>query len=163
MEFCVYNHRKPPDVNVMEPEGQKSKLIVPHSHAYLDLNNDFVADLFVTTVDHFEVWHGRDKEGFNFSHKIFLSQGNDNKHVGQTLFLDIELKGEMNHLLPICFDKQCMNSSILVNTGSHFEDLRVNFKDNENQQWGFVVPDKSQPYINAITLRGGDFNMDGFP
>lgn len=147
----------------MEPIGEKSQLIVPHSHAYLDLNNDFMADLFVATVDHFEVWHGREKEGFMFSHKIHLPQGNDNKHVGQTLFLDIELKGEINHLLPICFDKQCMNSSILVKVDSHFEDLHVNFKDNENQQWGFVVPDKNHPYVNAITLRGGDFNMDGFP
>lgn len=146
----------------MKPTEGKSKLIVPHSHAYLDLNGDFTADLFVATVDHFEVWHGLEKEGFAYSHKIDLPQGDDDKHVGQSLFLDIELKGKMNQLLPMCFDKKCMNSSILVHSGARFEDLHVNFKDNENQQWGFVY-DKDQPYLNAITLRGGDFNMDGFP
>lgn len=157
--------RKPPNVNVMEPRGEKSKLRVPHSHAYLDLNGDFLADLFVTTEDDFEVWHGqdgKDKEGFEFSHKIHLPTG-FGKHVGQSLFLDIELKGQMNHLLPICFDKNCMNSSIFVNSSSRFENLHVNFKDYENQQWGFVVPDPDQPYLNTITLRAGDFNMDGFP
>lgn len=155
-------NRKPPEINVMKPKGNNSTLIVPHSHAYLDLNNDFMADLFITTIDHFEVWHGREKEGFEFSHKIHLPAGDYDKHVGQTLFLDIELKGEMNQLLPICFDAKCMNSSILVDAGTHFHDLHVNFKDNENQQWGFVVPQNS-PYLNTITLRGGDFNMDGFP
>lgn len=145
----------------MEPN--KSTLIVPHSHAYLDLNNDFVADLFIATVEHFEVWYGREKGGFVFDHKILLPDGDDNKYVGQTLFLDIELKGEMNQLLPMCFDKKCINSTILVYAGGTFQDLRVNFKDYENQQWGFVVPDKDQPYLNTITLRGGDFNMDGFP
>lgn len=162
--FWVFNsERKPPSVSIMEPKIEKSKLTIPHSHAYLDLNNDFTADLFVTTEDHFEVWHGQENEGFVYSHKIDLPTGNDNKHVGQTLFLDIELKGEMNQLLPICFDKNCVNSTLLVHAGNHFHDLHVNFKDNENQQWGFVVPDKDQLYLNTITLRGGDFNMDGYP
>lgn len=147
----------------MDPNGHKSQLIVPHSHAYLDLNNDFVADLFVATIDHFEVWYGKVKEGFVFSHEIQLPTGDNDKHVGQSLFLDIELKGEMNQVLPMCFDKKCMNSSILVHAGDGFYDLHVNFKDAENQQWGFAVPDKNQPYLNTITLRGGDFNMDGFP
>lgn len=163
-KFWVFgSDRKEPNVHVMEPIGDKTALKVPHSHAYLDLNNDFMADLFVTTLDHFEVWHGLEQEGFKFSHKIHLPDGNYNQHVGQTLFLDIELKGEMNYLLPICFDKKCTNSSILVNHNSSFENLNVNFKDNENQQWGFVVPDKDQPYLNTITMRAGDFNMDGFP
>lgn len=147
----------------MQPEAEKSRLLVPHSHAYLDLNNDFTADLFVSTEDHFEVWQGQDKEGFKYSHKISLPAGNDNKVVGQTLFLDIELKGEMNQLLPICLDKKCISSTIMVHSGNTFHDLPVNFKDYENQQWGFVPPDKNQPYLNTITLRGGDFNMDGFP
>lgn len=155
--------RNSPKVHVMKPIGDKTELIVPHSHAYLDLNNDFMSDLFVTTVDHFEVWHGIEKEGFEFSHKIHLPDGNYKQHVGQTLFLDVELKGEMNYLLPVCFDNKCTNSSILVNHGQSFENLNVNFKDNENQQWGFVVPDKDQPYLNTITMRAGDFNMDGFP
>lgn len=122
-----------------------------------------MADLFIATVDHFEVWYGQDREGFVFDHKIHLPEGDYNKHVGQTLFLDIELKGKMNQLLPMCFDKKCTNSSILVHAGGGFQDLHVNFKDFENQQWGFVIPDKDQPYLNTITLRGGDFNMDGFP
>ncbi|KAJ6645695.1 T-cell immunomodulatory protein [Pseudolycoriella hygida] len=162
--FWVFNdERKPPNINVMEPVGEKSLLSVPHSHAYLDLNGDFMADLFIATEDHFEVWHGKGKEGFTFDHKINLPDGKYNNRIGQSLFLDIELKGQITQLLPICFDTKCMNSSILVYTGTSFADLNVNFKDNDNQQWGFVVPDPTIPYLSTITLRGGDFNMDGFP
>lgn len=40
----------------------------------------------------------------------------------------------------------------------------MNFKDgNGNAQWGFVPPRPGHDYLNAITLRGGDFNMDGYP
>lgn len=77
--------------------------------------------------------------------------------------MDIELKGNINQILPICFDSACLNSTLLVNVGTHFHDLLIDFKDANNVQWGFVVPQKDQLYINTITLRGGDFNMDGYP
>lgn len=161
--FWVFNsERKTPNITKMiPPHDSNVPLSVPHAHAYLDLNNDFTADLFVTTNEHFEIWHGLEEEGFVFDRKISLPTVNE-KHVGQTLFLDIELKGNMNQILPICFDTHCQNSTILVHAGNHFHDLRVNFKDNENQQWGFVIPN-DKLYTSTITLRGGDFNMDGYP
>lgn len=162
--FWVFNSdRKPPNISRLQNKKMSSKLAIPHSHAYLDLNNDFTADLFVTTVDHFEVWHGREHEGFEYSHKIELPTGNLDHHVGQSLFLDVELKGNLNQILPICFDSKCQNSTLLVYAGTRFHNLEVNFKDDNNANWGFVVPKKDQPYINTITLRGGDFNMDGYP
>lgn len=66
--FWVFqNERKPPNISPMNGPN-KSQLSVPHSHAYLDLNNDFTADLFITTEDHFEAWHGSEEEGFEFHH-----------------------------------------------------------------------------------------------
>lgn len=160
--FWVFtNERKSPNISPMNAPNP-SKLSVPHSHAYLDLNNDFTADLFITTEDHFEVWHGGEEEGFVFSHKINLPIGKFDKHVGQNLFLDIELKGIMNQILPICFDAKCLNSTLMVHQESHFHDLMIDFKDPNNVQWGFVIPQKDQLY-STITLRGGDFNMDGYP
>lgn len=164
--FWVFNNeRKPPKaIPMVLPNGISSKLSVPHSHAYLDLNNDFMADLFVTTEEHYEIWHGvSTEEHFVYSHKVELPKGNFNKHVGQSLFLDVELSGQLNQLLPICFDSKCVNSTLLIHSGNRFHDLQINFKDFSNSFWGFVPPEKDHLYLNAITLRGGDFNMDGYP
>ena len=161
--FWIFNkERAKPEKKLLPPHKHSPLLSVPHAHAYIDLNNDFIADLFITTEESFEVWYG-EREGFNYSHKIDLPKGNYDQHVGQTVFLDVELKGIMNQLLPMCFDRKCINSTIVVHAGNHFHDLQVNFKDNDNVQWGFIVPEPSEIYTNAISLRGGDFNMDGYP
>uniref|UniRef100_A0A7G3AZ86 Putative t-cell immunomodulatory protein n=1 Tax=Lutzomyia longipalpis TaxID=7200 RepID=A0A7G3AZ86_LUTLO len=153
--------RSAPEVRQM-PMLHSASLRLPHSHAFLDLNHDFTADLFLTAEGNFEVWNGTDlHNGFLFSHSIDLPTGL-NKHVGQAIFLDVELKGNINVVLPICFDSKCSNSTILVHNGHKFHDLEINFKDPDNKQWGFVVPDDDL-FTNAITLRGGDFNMDGYP
>lgn len=171
--YWVFNkERNPPKaIPMVLPHDITTKLKVPHSHAYVDLNRDFMADLFVTTEEDFEVWHGVNRpkhsvnsvEPFVFSHRVELPKGNYHKHVGQSLFLDFELSGELNQLLPICFDTKCQNSSLLIHSGKRFHDLQINFKDLSNNMWGFVPPEIDHLYLNAITLRGGDFNMDGYP
>lgn len=147
------------------PSLTASNLSVPHSHAYLDLNNDFEADLFLSTDNKFEVWYGQRTdadaiEPFVYSHQIDLPTGLS-RHVGQSLFVDIELSGQLNQVLPFCFDEHCRNSTLLVHVGGQFHDLQVNFKDGRDS-WGFVPPQPQHDYLNAITLRGGDFNMDGY-
>lgn len=161
--FWVFgSDRKPPQAHAMHLPANHDggALSVPHSHAYLDLNNDFMADLFVTTQTHFEVWHGRQRakgdedatkpsanaaaaavlsepdaadaeervhQPFVYSHKIDLPTGTYEKHVGQSLFLDIELSGQLNQVLPICFDAKCLNSTLLVHAGNRYHDLQVRF------------------------------------
>lgn len=159
--FWIFNkERKLPEAVRMN--ATKTELSVPHAHAYLDLNDDFTADLFISTKSGFEIWHGLEQEGFNYSHDVVLPTGDH--IVGQTVFLDVELKGTMNQILPICFDTNCQNSSILVYANNSYHDLHVNLNDElKNQKWRFVVPDSNQLYVNTITLRGGDFNLDGYP
>ncbi|XP_017880003.1 T-cell immunomodulatory protein [Ceratina calcarata] len=139
------------------------KISQPHSNAYLDLNNDFVADLVVTTNHYFEIWLGNE-HGFQFERTIQFpynfSKGS-NTVIGQALYLDVELTGKMNLLLPLCFDAACTNSTIMMYSDKWYN-LQVNFRDSDNVLWGFVQPD-GQRYTDTITLRGGDFNMDGYP
>lgn len=137
----------------------------PHSNAYLDLNNDFLADLVVTTSRYFEIWLGVER-GFEFHQPIRFPYGisldeNFNGVIGQTLYLDVELTGKMDLLLPLCFDVACANSTIMMYSDK-WHNLQVNFRDGDNALWGFVNPD-GQRYTDTITLRGGDFNMDGYP
>lgn len=163
--FWIFkNDRTSPErIHMNMTDGNNNKLKVPHAHAYLDVNDDFTADLFVSTETGFEIWYGLEKEGFNYSHDVNLPVGKDIK-IGQTLFLDVELKGNMNQILPICFDGQCTNSTILVYANNTYHDLQVNLNDDQtNKKWRFIAPENGQLYVNTITLRGGDFNLDGYP
>ncbi|XP_015592972.1 T-cell immunomodulatory protein [Cephus cinctus] len=137
----------------------------PHSNAFLDLNGDFMPDLFITTDKNFEIWHGNN-EGFVYQSTIDLpynlSYVEFSGQIGQSLYLDVELTGKMDLILPLCFDKLCTNSTIMIYTSDGWHNLPINFRDNENSLWGFI-PGNGQPYTDTITLRGGDFNMDGYP
>lgn len=166
--FWVFDQsRRPPTpvpMHEMDLSDSHPSISQPHSNAYLDLNNDFVADLVVTTSTCFEIWLGVE-QGFVYRDSILFPYGislhNFDGVIGQALYLDVELTGKMDLLLPLCFDDQCTNSTIMMYSNK-WHNLQVNFRDSNNALWGFVRPD-GQRYTDTITLRGGDFNMDGHP
>ncbi|XP_031634352.1 T-cell immunomodulatory protein [Contarinia nasturtii] len=165
--FWLFNktRQSPEEIPMIAPDGKNlPKLLVPHSHAYLDLNNDFRADLFLATENGFEIWHGTGNEGFTYTEERRPS-GIRNTVYGQSIFLDIELNGNIAQVLPICFDKSCHNSAILAYVNGDYFNLEIDFKDDKNQVWQFITPDPTQKsiYQDTITLRGGDFNLDGYP
>lgn len=168
--FWVFDQSRKAPTAIPMNTSQNASISQPHSNAYLDLNNDFLADLVVTTRKYFEIWHGVE-QGFQFYKPISFPYGitldNFNGVLGQTLYLDVELTGKMSLLLPLCFDDACTNSTIMMYSDVHgtsdkWYNLKVNFRDGDNVLWGFVKPD-GQRYTDTITLRGGDFNMDGYP
>lgn len=158
--FWLFNKERRPPSPIHAP-GFNTTFKLPHSHAYLDINNDFTADLFIRGEEGFEVWYGTEfDDGFQFNRTIKFPE---NVEVfGQSLFLDVELKDTLNHIIPCCYDKECKSSSILIFTDKYLS-LKINFKDEDNEQWGFVRPLPQSLFTNAITLRGGDYNMDGYP
>lgn len=158
--FWVFNeNRTSPRIINMSQIEPPEPVRTPHSHAFLDLNNDFLSDLVVTTKKSFEIWLGIE-QGFQFSYKIDLPY-NISTEFGQTLYLDLELTGKMALLLPLCFNEACTNCTIMMYQ-NRWHNLPVNFRDPSNVLWGFVKPDGHR-YTETITLRGGDFNMDGYP
>lgn len=164
--FWIFNkERKSPHRVKMKAPNQNSELRIPHAHAYLDLDNDFTADLFVSTETGFEIWHGLEDGGFEYSQSIVLPISVDGYITGQSIFLDMELNGHITHIFPICYDENCSISKLLAYRNGTFKDLNISFKDNTNQEWRFIPPNRKldQIYQNTITLRGGDFNLDGYP
>ena len=164
--FWVFKNKTAPTPvpMLMEENRPYPQLRIPHSHAFLDLNDDSAADLLVTADSHFEVWvWNKENRRFEFDKKTVMGfPAAGHAHVGQSLMLDIELKGKMNHLLPVCKDKGCTQSTIYVNCSGKWLDLKPNlFQD--TVAWGFVPPDPNEMFLEAITLHGGDFNMDGYP
>lgn len=164
--FWIFNKGRvaPSRIKMDPPHEHAGELSIPHSHAYLDLNGDFNADLFVSTRNGFEIWHGLERHGFNYSRTVKLPLADDRGVIGQSIFLDIELNGAITQVVPVCYDNDCRNSSILANVNGEFHDLQINFKDETNTAWAFIKPSSrpNQMYQNTITLRGGDFNLDGY-
>lgn len=157
--FWIFNqNRTAPTAIKMIADRHLTPIRIPHSNAFLDLNYDFMPDLFITTENEFEIWLGSE-ENFTFNRTIPLPQGSTWK--GQSLFLDIELTGKMDLVMPICYDASCKNSTIMIYSDS-WHNLPIDFKDPDNIDWGFCKPDGKR-YTDTITLRGGDFNMDGYP
>lgn len=164
--FWIFSskHEAPREVLMDLPaEKNFTNLTVPHSHAYLDLNNDFRADLFLVTKNGFEIWHGREGEGFTFSENRIPLHIAD-AVFGQSIFLDVELNGNIAQVLPVCFDRSCRQSAILAHVNGQYFNLGINF-NNDGTTWQFIPPNANRDsiYQSTITLRGGDFNLDGYP
>lgn len=167
--FLVFGENRtilPQVVPMTHPEGLKiDPLRTPHSHAFLDLNGDFNADLLLSTKVGFELWLANKNGELAYDRIIPLPVATE--QMGQSLFLDLELTGKLYHILPVCFDgfkdcTPCRNSTLFAYVNKTWHNLNPDLKDSKNQVWGFYRC-SSRPYTDAVTLRGGDFNMDGYP
>ncbi|KAM8985603.1 T-cell immunomodulatory protein [Ara ararauna] len=148
----------------------QSKMYIPHSHAFIDLNNDFTADLFLTTLPNseniqFETWVNKDGN-FSKAEKI-QNAPSGVKVVGQSVFADFDGDGQSEHLLPVCEDTTCQKSAIYLTKLGMDQWIPV-LQDFRNKEtlWGFVPyqSDKSSTETSfPITLHIGDYNMDGYP
>uniref|UniRef100_A0A452TP53 Integrin alpha FG-GAP repeat containing 1 n=1 Tax=Ursus maritimus TaxID=29073 RepID=A0A452TP53_URSMA len=147
----------------------KSKMRIPHSHAFIDLTADFTADLFLTTLSassnfQFEIWENVDG---NFSVSTIFEKPQNMMVVGQSAFADFDGDGHMDHLLPGCEDKSCQKSIIyLARSGTKQWVPVLQEFSNKGTLWGFVpfVHEQRPTEIPLpITLHIGDYNMDGYP
>ncbi|XP_036200956.1 T-cell immunomodulatory protein isoform X1 [Myotis myotis] len=147
----------------------KSKMRIPHSHAFIDLTEDFTADLFLTTLSatgtsQFEIWENVDG---NFSSRTVLEKPQNMMVVGQSAFADFDGDGHMDHLLPGCEDRGCQRSAIyLARSGTEQWVPVLQDFSSKGTLWGFVPFVQEQHPMEIpipITLRIGDYNMDGYP
>ncbi|XP_049867351.1 T-cell immunomodulatory protein [Pectinophora gossypiella] len=159
--YWVFNRNRTIPTEVRMGDGFFKKIKLPHSHSFLDVNDDNAADLLVTTTLDVEVWLSDEPFGFRYNNSIELLVGHPAIY-GQALFLDVALSGEFFLVIPVCYDIQCFNSTILIYDNLQWHDLQVDFNDGKGTLWRFVPPRK-EAYLDAITMRSGDFNMDGYP
>ncbi|SPP89745.1 T-cell immunomodulatory protein [Drosophila guanche] len=169
--FWIFNssREQPHVVHQAVPTGSGgNSLSIPNANAYLDLNEDFLADLFLQTHDSYEIWYGVNEhdmqENFSYQYSIkFQPIGGSDYHIGQAVFMDFELRGVQNIVIPFCILANCRNSSIMVHDGNDFRNLHVNFRDPQGITWALVPPVPGDIYLRTITARSGDFNLDGYP
>ncbi|KAM9409722.1 T-cell immunomodulatory protein [Pholidichthys leucotaenia] len=134
-------------------------LYVPHSNAFIDLNKDFTADLFLTVEKDpmFETWLNKDG---NFSKTNARPKPSQAKVIGQSSFADFDGDGYQDHLLPVCLDETCQHSAIYLAKSNSEEWVSVLLEfQHKDTIWGFVPGSSSTPLV----LHVGDYNLDGFP
>ncbi|XP_018552966.1 T-cell immunomodulatory protein [Lates calcarifer] len=155
-EVCYLTNRIPMWQNAL---SSPLSMRIPHSNAFIDLNKDFTADLFLTTEGpNFETWISKDG---NFTKADVMPAEPPASFVGQSSFVDFDGDGYQDHLLPVCLDKSCQNSAIYLAKPSQSEKwvpVLSDFKWRETV-WSFVPGKPSQP----LALHLGDYNLDGFP
>ncbi|KAJ8271393.1 hypothetical protein COCON_G00102520 [Conger conger] len=149
--------------------GSNVKMHIPHSNAFIDLNQDFTADLFLTTSDSdasalapvtFETWINKDG---NFTKTSAGKTLDIFKIVGQSAFIDFDGDGKQDQLLPVCMDTACQRSAIYLSKGGDSEWLPILTEfQKKDTVWGFVPPSVGELHA-PITLHLGDYNLDGFP
>lgn len=159
--FWVFNKSRSKPTEVRMGEGMLKELKLPHSHSFLDVDDDNAADLLVTTKLDVEIWLSEESNGFRYNNSIDLPIGHPAVY-GQALFLDVALSGEFFLVLPVCYDIECFNSTILIYDNQQWHDLQVDFNDGKGTLWRFTPP-RNEVYLDTITMRSGDYNMDGYP
>ncbi|KAB0795306.1 hypothetical protein PPYR_04583 [Photinus pyralis] len=158
--FWVFDSHRGAPKKISMTGGPTTELMKPHAHAFLDINDDYMADIFITTKKDFEIWYGSESQRFVYSHTI--PHPPRAKKIGQSVFLDVELLGRMDLVTPVCYDDNCRDSALLVYHNGTWHNLEVNFKETNDNVWGFSLRE-GRKYTNVITLHCGDFNMDGYP
>ncbi|MCI4392974.1 hypothetical protein PGIGA_G00152100 [Pangasianodon gigas] len=164
-EVCYLRGRK---LKCEKALGSDVQIRVPHSNAFIDLNKDFTADLFLSTRSksgfEFETWINTDG---NFTRNYTAKAPENVRQVGQSAFVDFDGDGSQDHLLPVCMDDACTKSAIYLAKPGQPEWVPVltDFQ-RKDSLWGFVPPPDT-PLANEfhpqITLHLGDYNLDGFP
>lgn len=96
--------------------------------------------------------------------------------VGQPLFIDLDQSGELNYLLPYCDRKFCQKDTgfgLLSIINGTCVDIPLQGTDYNGKKWKWKYVNKGQEnnmrshfdgyYSRTISLRVGDYNLDGYP
>lgn len=151
--------RTPAPVNMGPGLGPLSN---PHSNSYVDLNDDMTADLMLTGKASMEIWYWIGNGSFGGPHRRDYPQ--DAAVKGQSLFVDVDADGDMEHVMPVCLGSaDCRHSAIMVLNGSSWVPWYESFQDNTNYTWRFHHEEESPELTLPITLRTADVDMDGYP
>ena len=158
-QFWIFNTSRAVD-HIVSMEGN-STLRLPHSHSFLDLDGDSSADLLLTGLNFFELWRYNSKGRFEFNSTIPLpGRGGV---MGQSIFIDFDFDGLIDHLVPVCTDSRCSNSTFYIYKKTGWLPIDCDLRDPFGNQWIFHPPDSESFYLQAVTARSGDFNLDGYP
>lgn len=154
------------------PPNKTRPLLYPHSNAFIDVTQDYMADLFLTTDEGYQLWSNTYGD-LEHNQTIPFPDACRGRICGQASFADTDRDGYTNLVVPVCLNEtkdgqtRCIKSEIY---GYSFGDeakgwvkMMDGIKAND-KMWNFRFS-KQTTLLPAlpITLRLGDYNMDGYP
>ena len=161
-QFWIFNSSRVVDHIV--PMEANETLRLPHSHSFLDLDGDWSADLLLTGLNKFEIWrYSPSSSGGRFEFNTTIDLPGRGGVMGQSVFVDFDFDGSLDHLVPVCSDARCSNSTFYMRKKANWFAIDCDLRDPFGNQWTFHPPDSENIYLQAVTARSGDFNLDGYP
>ncbi len=155
--------------------GNPGNMRFPHSNAFVNIQNcndgievdNFSTDIFISGKTKMEYWF--DEGGWSPASTAIISYPDQEKYIlGQSLFIDLQTDGCIQHIMPVC-EKQRWSSicdpQILWYNFAMKDWVKIsNFDDKTSNQtylyfeeiktaYGFELP---------ISVRFGDVDGDGF-
>ncbi|CAF0738436.1 unnamed protein product [Adineta steineri] len=149
----VYNFEKLNNVDDLLPDS---------TQATVDLNNDLIADLFLT-VNHnnkprFRVYQ------LPLTNMKLISDYGPPPGVAiyhLSIFADIDADGVLEHILPVCMNNDCSDSQIFVRDNHKWYSLQTNFGGDVRFPLKHEIP---APFNQIpISIKIADYNLDGYP
>ncbi|RKP11179.1 hypothetical protein THASP1DRAFT_11906 [Thamnocephalis sphaerospora] len=113
-QLSVWKNKAPsPGENITEllpmpAADQFCKISHPHSNAFVDLNGDCLADLFLTCQEQpngpltYQIWTNAKQDGFKLARHGRLPDG-----AGAVSFADVDGNGSMDMVVPACVKAEC--------------------------------------------------------
>ncbi|CAF3722685.1 unnamed protein product [Rotaria sp. Silwood1] len=132
------------------------------TQATVDLNNDLVADLFLT-IKHknrpkFRVYE------LPITKMTLITEYDPPPNIAiyhLSTFADIDADGELEHILPVCMNIDCSDSRIYVRDNNEWYQLPIQFGND------LRFPSKNEfpsPFDQIpISIKIADYNLDGYP
>lgn len=148
----------------------------PNSNAFIDLNGDGVADLFIMSTDHMEYWFADHLGHYGNSKPVLIPYPNRTRYnvQGASAFFDIDGDHEIEHLIPVC-ESVNHNCTILGLEMIKSDDGDVDvfrwtpivdkflIKHNQTDvELSFKEVVYNEFLTLPITIRHGDINGDGY-
>lgn len=152
----------------------------PHSVAFVDLNRDCLADLFLTTLNnngevYFEVWLNMKNGEY-----CVVQSAKAPKGAGQVSFADVDQNGAEDLIFPVCIGDSCQEASyiqVIFNynkapSSCQFENSAISTRVFEPFQFNsttLLIPlPLSQTFSSSspdmpFRIQTGDLDLDGYP
>jgi len=171
--IVLFSHTRTYTLLTLDSGGHTDQMKAEHSSAFIDLSGDGAADLVLTTQTGMELYKSSESgSGLTF-HSVVpwpqLGPGCEvDTCIGQAIFADFDLDGQLNLLLPVCFDPVCSNSSLVQVSLTklwHWDTAKDQWAimSLELGQFRFLPPNTKDSPLRLLSPRQGDVDLDGFP
>lgn len=146
----------------------KDFFMAPHSNAFININDDSVADIVLSSRGQVAYLYADPTERFKFVKNFSRHLDYENYEYGQSSLYDIDADGKIDHIMPRCnksSNKQC--EIISISSNGHVESI---FKftnetgpvDPYTYNYRLETIKFAKDYEFPVTLRGADLDGDGF-